>query len=143
MRAVWLSEFGGPEVLVAGEAPAPVPAPGQALIEVEYANITFVETELRADSGAFRLEVPVIRGNGVGGFVSAVGAGVDPGLGGRRVVSSMGGSGGYAELAVVDAGALVEVPEGVALDESVALVADGRTAVSLVRTVGLGEGDRA
>ncbi|MET0206545.1 MAG: zinc-binding dehydrogenase [Thermoleophilaceae bacterium] len=143
MRAVWLSEFGGPEVLVAGEAPAPVPAPGQALIEVEYANITFVETQLRADSGPFSLELPVIPGNGVGGVVTAVGAGVDPGLGGRRVVSSMGGSGGYAELAVVDAGALVEVPEGVALDEAVALLADGRTAVSLVRTVGLGEGDRA
>jgi NADPH:quinone reductase len=142
LRAVWLSEFGGPEVLVAGEAPAPVPGPGQALIEVEYANITFVETQLRADSGPFSLELPVIPGNGVGGVVTAVGAGVDLGVG-KRVVSSMGGSGGYAELAVVDAGALVEVPDGVALDEAVALLADGRTAVSLVRTVGLGEGDRA
>jgi NADPH:quinone reductase len=142
LRAVWLREFGGPEVLVAGEAPAPVPGPGQALIEVEYANITFVETQLRADSGPFSLELPVIPGNGVGGVVTAVGAGVDLGVG-KRVVSSMGGSGGYAELAVVDAGALVEVPEGVALDEAVALLADGRTAVSLVRTVGLREGDRA
>ncbi len=139
---MWLSEFGGPEVLVAGDAPDPVPGPGQVLIDVEYANITFVETQLRADSGPFSLELPVIPGNGVGGVVTAVGAGVDPGMAGRRVVSSMGGSGGYAELAVVDAGALVEVPEGVALDEAVALLADGRTAVSLVRTVGVGEGDR-
>jgi NADPH2:quinone reductase len=143
LRAVWLSEFGGPEVLVAADAPDPAPGPGQALIEVEYANITFVETQLRADSGPFSLELPVIPGNGVGGVVSAVGAGVDPGLAARRVVSSLGGSGGYAELAVVDAGALVKVPEGVALDDAVALLADGRTAVSLVRTVGLAEGDRA
>jgi NADPH:quinone reductase len=143
LRAVWLSEFGGPEVLVAADAPDPAPGPGQALIEVEYANITFVETQLRADSGPFSLALPVIPGNGVGGVVSAVGAGVDPGLAGRRVVSSLGGSGGYAELAVVDAGALVKVPEGVALDDAVALLADGRTAVSLVRTVGLAEGDRA
>jgi NADPH:quinone reductase len=143
LRAVWLSEFGGPEVLVAGDAPDPVPGPGEALIEVEYANITFVETQLRAGSGPFSLHLPVIPGNGVGGVVTAVGAGVDPRLAGRRVVSSMGGSGGYAELAVVDAGAPVEVPEGVALADAVALLADGRTAVSLVRAVGLAEGDRA
>jgi NADPH2:quinone reductase len=143
LRAVWLSEFGGPEVLVAGDAPDPVPGPGEALIEVEYANITFVETQLRAGSGPFSLDLPVIPGNGVGGVVTAVGAGVDPRLAGRRVVSSMGGSGGYAELAVVDAGAPVEVPEGVALADAVALLADGRTAVSLVRAVGLAEGDRA
>jgi NADPH2:quinone reductase len=143
VRAVWLREFGGPEVLVAGDAPDPVPGLGQALVEVEYSNITFVETQLRAGSGPFSLELPVIPGNGVGGTVIAVGEGVDPGLAGRRVVSSLGGSGGYAELAAVDAGALVEVPEGVALDEAVALLADGRTAVSLVRTVGLRAGDRA
>jgi D-arabinose 1-dehydrogenase-like Zn-dependent alcohol dehydrogenase len=40
MKAVWLEEFGGPEVLVAADAPDPVPGPGQALIEVEFANIT-------------------------------------------------------------------------------------------------------
>ena len=34
MRVVWLTAFGGPEVLVAGEAPDPEPGPGQALIDV-------------------------------------------------------------------------------------------------------------
>ena len=48
MRAVWLTAFGGPEVLVAGDAPDPVPPHGQVLVEVEYANITFVETQFRA-----------------------------------------------------------------------------------------------
>ena len=43
MRAVWLRQFGGPEVLVATEVPDPVAGPGQALIEVAFANITFVE----------------------------------------------------------------------------------------------------
>jgi NADPH:quinone reductase-like Zn-dependent oxidoreductase len=47
MRAVWLKEFGGPEVLVAADAPDPVAGPGQALIEVAFANITFVETQFR------------------------------------------------------------------------------------------------
>jgi NADPH:quinone reductase-like Zn-dependent oxidoreductase len=48
MRAVWLKEFGGPEVLVAADTPDPVAGPGQVLIEVAFANITFVETQLRA-----------------------------------------------------------------------------------------------
>lgn len=144
MRAVWLKEFGGPEVLVAGDAPDPVAGPGQALIEVAFANVTFVETQFRASgAGPFRPVLPMIMGNGVGGVVTSVGAGVDQGLVGKRVVSSTGGAGGYAELVAVDAAALVEVPDGVGLDSAVALLADGRTALLLVRAAGLRAGERA
>jgi NADPH:quinone reductase len=142
MRAVWLRKTGGPEVLAAGDAPDPVAGPGQVLIEVELANVTFVETQLRAGTAPFSLELPVIPGNGVGGVVAAVGPGVDARLAGRRVVSSMGGSGGYAELAVVDAAEPVEVPAGLGLDAAVALLADGRTAVSLVRAAQPRTGER-
>jgi NADPH2:quinone reductase len=143
MRAVWLTKFGGPEVLVAGEAPDPTPGPGQVVIEVAFANITFVETQFRATGmGPFPVQPPIIPGNGVGGVVSAVGTGADPGLAGKRVVSSLTGSGGYAERVVVDAGALFEVPEGVGLDTAVALLADGRTATMLVRTAAPRAGER-
>ncbi|MDH6131859.1 NADPH2:quinone reductase [Kitasatospora sp. MAA4] len=129
MRAVWLKEFGGPEVLVPGEAPDPVPGPGQVLVDVAYANITFVETQFRATgAGPFRAELPMIPGNGVGGVVAAVAAGVDPGWVGRRVVTGTGGSGGYAERVAVAADGLYEVPRELALDDAVALLADGRTA---------------
>jgi NADPH:quinone reductase len=143
MKAVWLEEFGGPEALVAADAPDPVPGPGQALIEVSFANITFVETMFRASGfGPFETELPMIPGNGVGGVVASVGAEVDERLIGKRVVAGTGGSGGYAERAAVDAGAILEVPEGLELDDAVALLADGRTAMMLVRKVGLREGER-
>jgi NADPH:quinone reductase len=143
MRAVWLTDFGGPEVLVAGEAPDPVPGPGQALVDVAFANITFVETQFRATgAGPFRGELPMIPGNGVGGVVTAVGPGADPALLGTRVVTSTGGSGGYASQVAVDADLLVPVPEGVGLDDAVALLADGRTATLLVEASGLRPGDR-
>ncbi|MFI0411005.1 zinc-binding dehydrogenase [Actinomadura sp. 3N508] len=134
MRAVWLKEFGGPEVLVPGEAPDPVPGEGQVLVAVEFVNITFVETQMRAGSGPapVRLEPPVIPGNGVGGVVAAVGPDVDGGLVGRRVVSGTGGSGAYAELVAVDAAGLFEVPGGLPLDDAVALLADGRTATMML-----------
>jgi NADPH:quinone reductase len=142
VRAVWLRETGGPEMLVPGEAPGPVAGPGQVLIEVELANVTFVETQVRAGSAPFSLELPAIPGNGVGGVVAAVGPGVDEGLTGRRVISSLGGSGGYAELAVADAAGVIEVPDGLGLDVALALLADGRTAVSLVRAAAPRAGER-
>ncbi|MBN6034456.1 zinc-binding dehydrogenase [Amycolatopsis sp. 195334CR] len=132
MRAVWLGEFGGPEVLVAGEAPEPVAGPGEVLIDVEFANVTYVETQFRRTGfGPFGSELPVIPGNGVGGLVD-----------GKRVVSSLRGSGGYAERAVAPAGNVLEVPAELDLAEAVALLADGRTALMLSRAAALRPGER-
>ena len=143
MRAVWLREFGGPEVLVPGDAPDPVPGPGQVLVEVAFANTTFVETQFRATgAGPFRAEPPLIPGNGVGGVISAVGEGVDPGLAGQRVVTSTGGTGGYAQRVAVAASAVFGVPAALDLDAAVALLADGRTATGLVHATRVRPGDR-
>ena len=143
MRAVWLTRFGDPSVLEAGEAPDPVPGPGQVLIDVAYANITFVETQFRATgAGPLKARPPLIPGNGVGGVVAAVGPGTDPALVGRRVVTSLDGTGGYASQVVVDATAPFEVPSGLPLDEAVALLADGRTATMVVSTAAPAPGER-
>jgi NADPH2:quinone reductase len=142
MRAIWLREYGPPGVLVVEEMPVPVPQGGQALIEVALANITFVETQVRAGTAPFPTEIPMIPGNGVGGTVRAVGPGVDDGLLGRRVITSTGGSGGYAEFVTVDAGGLIEVPDTMVLDDAVALLADGRTATMLIATAALQRDDR-
>ena len=127
-----MSEFGPPEMLVATEMPDPVPGPDEALIDVEIANITFVETQLRAGNAppAMAPQLPVILGNGVGGMVAG---GPDPALNGTRVISTTGGSGGYAERVAVAAAGLIAVPDDVGLAEAVALLADGRTAMSLIR----------
>ena len=66
MRAVWLREFGPPSVLEPGEAPEPA---GEVVIEVRFANVTFVETQVRAGRGPFQVQLPMIPGNGVGGVV--------------------------------------------------------------------------
>lgn len=143
MRAVWLTEFGGPEVLVGGDAPEPVAGPGQVVVDVAYAGVTFVETQFRrAGVGPFAIRPPAVPGNGVGGVVASVGADVDPSLVGARVITSTGGRGGYAERAVADAADLVVVPEGLELDAAVALLADGRTAVMNLRAVGPVAGQR-
>lgn len=143
MRAVWLREFGGPEVLALGEAPDPDAGTGQVVVDVEYVNITFVETQFRATGrGPFGATLPMIPGNGVGGVVVAVGSGVAPELVGARVVTSTGGSGGYAERVAVDTDALFRVPDEVALDTAVALLADGRTATMMTRAAAIKSGER-
>ncbi|NUW41812.1 zinc-binding dehydrogenase [Nonomuraea rhodomycinica] len=136
MRAVVMDRFGGPEVLSVREVEDPVPGPGQVLVAVDYAGITYVETQVRAGRGPAahqRPPLPRIPGNAVGGRVSAVGPGADAALVGRTVVTTTGGTGGYAELAVARAEDLVPVPAEVTLRDAVALLADGRTAVLLHR----------
>jgi NADPH2:quinone reductase len=132
MRAVVMDRFGGPDVLRLREVPDPVPGPGQVLVAVEYAGVTFVETQVRAGRGPMaqhRPPLPHIPGNGVGGRIVAVGPGVDPGQVGSAVVTTTGGSGGYAELALARVEDVIPLPPGVALRDAVALLADGRTAV--------------
>src|SRR3954452_19595201 len=129
VRAICLREFGPPSVLVPGEADEPA---GEVVIEVAHANITFVETQVRAGGGPFAVQLPMIPGNGVGGTVD----------GGRRVIAALGGSGGYAERAAVPAAALIDVPDGMALDAAVALLAGGRTATMLADAAALSAGER-
>ena len=134
MRVVRAEQAGPPEVLCVVEAPDPEAGPGQVVIEVAVAGITFVETLIRA--GRFgrpgaESPFPLVPGNGVGGTIVEVGEGVDPALLGRRVVSTTGGSGGYAERVAVAASEPHEVPDGFDLRDAVALLADGRTALGL------------
>jgi NADPH2:quinone reductase len=144
MRAVLLREFGPPEVLVAGDLPDPVAGPGQAIVEVELAGITFVETQVRAGRApnpSMAPRLPAVLGNGVAGRVASVGAGVDASAVGSRVVTGTGGSGGYAEWVAVDAGGLIAVPGELGTSDALALLADGRTALALVRAAGVRAGE--
>lgn len=128
MQAVVMQDFGPPQVLVAEATPEPGLRDTEVLIEVEYANITFVETQIRAGRPPHPSMLPVlpaILGNGVGGVVVQDSRG-DGGMVGRRVVTSLGGTGGYAERAVAAAERLIEVPEGMVMRDAVALLADGR-----------------
>jgi NADPH2:quinone reductase len=133
VRAVVMREFGPPEVLEPAEVDEVRAGPGEVVIEAELANVTFVETQIRAGRAphpSMLPALPVILGNGTGGTAA-----------GRRVVASLNGTGGYAERVAVDAGRLIEVPDGVSLRDAVALLADGRTALSLVRRAGLAPGE--
>ncbi|MFL1375944.1 zinc-binding dehydrogenase [Nocardiopsis protaetiae] len=138
-----MEETGGPEVLRPRRVGAPVPGPGQVLVEVAYASVTFVETQTRSGDGPFGApRLPRVPGNGVGGRVLAVGPGADANLVGTTVVATTGGVGGYAELAVAGADSVFPVPGGLGLRDAVALLADGRTALLLHRQAEIAPGEK-
>ncbi|MFD9453558.1 zinc-binding dehydrogenase [Streptomyces sp. NPDC059985] len=144
MRVTEVREFGGPEVLVAGEAPEPVAGPGQVLIAVAAVDTIFVETQVRGGWGRehFPLTLPYVPGGGITGTVRATGEGVDPAWACRRVAVSIGHTGGCAELAVAAADALVTVPDSVSLTDAAALVHDGVTAAKLLDNTALRAGEQ-
>ncbi|MDO3705241.1 zinc-binding dehydrogenase [Micromonospora sp. C28SCA-DRY-2] len=144
MRVVEVTAFGGPEVLTLAEAPEPVPGPGEVVVEVAAADVLWVETMIRRGEGGayFPVRPPYRPGVGVAGTVGAVGAGVDPGWSGRRVVTRTDERGGYLERAVVPVDGVLPVPDAVPLTDAAALLHDGVTAFGLLDLVPVGAGDR-
>jgi NADPH2:quinone reductase len=165
VRAVVIREFGPPDVLKAAEVDEVRAGADEVVIDVEFANVTFVETQVRAGRPphpSMLPALPAILGNGVGGTVAGIGAGRGAGTGaaagvgtgagsaagagagaaaGRRVVASLNGTGGYAERAVSPASRLIDVPDAVTTRDAVALLADGRTALALAARAALQAGD--
>lgn len=141
MRAVVMRTFGGPEVLGVEEVDLPDPGPGEVVVQVQFASVTFVETQVRA--GAFGAPpLPRVLGNGVGGRVVGLGPDVDEGWRGQEVVTTTGGTGGYAEQAIAKAADLVPVPAEIPLPDAVALLADGRTALLIEEVIRFAPGQR-
>src|ERR1700761_7785854 len=139
-------EFGGPEGLRLAERGGGGPGPGGGGIAAGVADVLFIDTAIRAGRASqwFGVRPPYVPGTGVSGTVTAVGSGVDAGLAGRRVVSRTGdgnGTGGYAERAVVPAGQLIPVPDGVSLTDAVGVMSDGATALGLMNGTGVRDGE--
>ncbi|QKV94296.1 zinc-binding dehydrogenase [Streptomyces sp. NA02950] len=137
MHAVRLHAFGPAENLVLEETDDPVPGPGQVRIAVAAAGVHLLDTALREGlTSAVHTapELPTVPGREVAGTVDALGAGTDPGWLGKRVVAHLGMvPGGYAERAVVAAGKLHELPDGLDEAQAVAMIGTGRTTMGIVQ----------
>ncbi len=111
MKAVVCSEFGPPENLTIEELPDPVPGPGQVVVDIRAAAITFPDTLIIENRYQFRGEPPFVVGGEVGGTIAAVGPDVDGLAVGDDVVGG-GGTGGFAEQVLLDASSVRKLPPG-------------------------------
>ena len=131
MRAIRISEWGGPEVLeLVEDAPVPRPSDGQVLIRVTRAGVNFADTHARENTYLATYELPLIPGAEVAGVVERDGGGFEAG---QRVIALVG-TGGYAEFVAAPAAMTFAVPDGVDDGVALALLLQGLTAWHLYTT---------
>jgi NADPH:quinone reductase len=132
VRAIQVTETGGPDVLRLTELPDPEPGEGQLLVKVAAVGVNYIDTYHR--SGAYPMSLPFIPGSEGSGTVVAVGPDVDNIAVGDQVAWALG-SGSYAELAVVAAEKAVPVPDEVNIEIAGGCLLQGMTAHYLVVSV--------
>jgi NADPH2:quinone reductase len=106
MKKITVSEYGGPEQLVYGEAPVPEPEPGEARVKLSAVGVNFIDVYQR--TGIYPGQLPFTPGLEGSGEVDAVGDGVD-GLSAGDFVAFAMSPGAYAEYVCVPAWKLVPV----------------------------------
>lgn len=127
MRAIVATAAGGPEVLELRELPAPVPGPGQLLVDLAAAGVNFMDIYGRQGRQPYAGSPPWVPGAEGSGTVAAVGEGVTAFAAGDRVAWASAPA-SYAEQVVVDTSRAVAVPGGVGLREAAAVMLQGTTA---------------
>ena len=120
MRAIVVTEPGGPEVLQLREVPDAVAGPGEVLVEVAASGVNRADLMQRQGHYDPPPGAPAYPGLECSGTVAALGEGVTGWDVGQEVCALLSG-GGYAELVAVPVGQLLPVPEGVSLVEAAAL----------------------
>jgi len=123
VRAIQITEFGGPEVLTLVDVPEPEPTDTLELITVESAGVNYADTHQIADSYLSQQRLPMIPGSEV------VGRRAD----GTRV-AAFASTGGYAEKTLAHPATIFEIPDGVDDGQALALLVQGLTAWHLLRT---------
>ncbi|WP_018600226.1 quinone oxidoreductase [Mycobacterium sp. 155] len=131
MRAIEVSETGGPEVLKFIELSEPTPGPGEILIKAEAIGVNFIDTYFR--SGLYPRELPFVVGTEVCGTVAAIGDDVAALAVGDRVVTA-NATGAYAEYCVAPADFSAYVPDSVAPDAVASALLKGMTAHYLIKS---------
>jgi NADPH:quinone reductase-like Zn-dependent oxidoreductase len=140
MKAIVVHEYGGPEVLKFEEYPDPVPSRGEVLVRVAAAGVNPIDYKRRAGltKDFYPLQFPGLIGVDMSGTVVEVGPGVEAFTAGDRVFAMADNT--YAELCVVKADVLADIPEGLDLIEAAALPLVTTTGNQLLLATGIKAG---
>ncbi len=125
MMALRAHARGGPERLAFEQAPVPVPGPGEALVEVHAAGITFAELtwDLSWTTRDGRDRTPVIPSHEVSGVVRGLGGGAHGPSAGEEVYGliAFDRNGAAAEYVTVPAADLAARPRSVSHTQAASL----------------------
>ncbi len=135
MKALVCRAFGPIENLRVEEIPAPVPGPGQLLIDVHAASINFPDALMVQGLYQVKPAVPFTPGAELAGVVAAVGENVDAFRPGDRVIASPG-TGAFAESCLADATRTVPLPAGMDFELGASFLLAYGTSLHALRTIG-------
>jgi NADPH2:quinone reductase len=123
VKAIQITEFGGPEKLVVRDLPDPQPGDGEAVMDVLAAGVNYADTHQTEDSYLAKQSLPLIPGGEV----------VVQDEAGRRLLGLVG-SGGYAQRIAADPRRMFPVPDSVTDGQALSTLVQGATAWHLLRT---------
>ncbi|OCW56522.1 quinone oxidoreductase family protein [Hoeflea olei] len=132
MKAIVVSNHGGPDVLEWRDHEAGAPGAGQVRIRHEAVGLNFIDVYFRTGLYAAPNGLPLVPGNEGAGVVVALGEGVSDLKEGDRVAYA-GPIGAYAQERVIAADQLVKVPDAIDLDTAAGMMLKGMTAEYLLR----------
>lgn len=122
MKAIQITEFGGPEAMGLVDLADPQPGPGETVVEITRSGVNFADTHATRNEYLAAQELPLVPG------VEFVGRTPE----GKRVAGVVP-SGAYAERVAVPVAGLVPIPDGVDDDQAAALLIQGLTADGILR----------
>ena len=125
MKAIQVSQIGGPEVLTLVELPVPEPKPNEAVVQIKAAGVNFIDVYFR--EGRYPAPRPFVVGQEGAGIVIAIGPDVTT-VKLRERVAYSGSLGSYAEYAAVPADRLVKIPDELDFNQAAAAMLQGMTA---------------
>ena len=124
MRAIQISEFGGPEVMQWVEIADPKPGEGEVILDVTAIGINYADTHQTENSYLSAQTLPLVPGIEVVGTFE-----------GKRYLASCS-SGGYAEKALAHKAVLFPIPDAVSDEQALCMLVQGTTAWHLLKTMG-------
>jgi NADPH:quinone reductase-like Zn-dependent oxidoreductase len=131
MKAILLTGHGGPEMLRYGDAPDPIPANDEIVVDVHAASVNAADYKVRLGGRNYNLTFPHILGRDFSGVVAKTGEGVSDFAVGDPVfgVLDAGVEGAYAEKLSIRAAIAARKPDSLSHLQAAAMALVGITAI--------------
>jgi len=160
VRAIVISQHGGPEVLETHDLPTPVAGPGQLSIKVSHVGLNHLDLWVRRGVPGHHFPLPLIPGSDIVGHCVELNQlvalqpgygcmGCDACLSGQHalcrkyIIRGERGDGGMAEVVVAPRSHILPLPPGIDPSQAAGLPLSLLTAWHMVHTrAGVGPGDR-
>lgn len=125
MKAIQITEFGGPEVMQYLDLPDPTPTGSQVVLDVTAIGINYADTHQTENSYLSQQKLPLIPG------MEVVGRMPD----GSRVLA-LASTGGYCQKTLVNPRTVIPLPDAISDGQALAMMVQGTTAYMTLKTMG-------